>query len=84
MINEKIPIEVRHTLRDLRTRIGLNRTEAAKELGISVPTLMKWENDSSNLRYSDISKVTRFYNIPEDYIFFGTDNAFNEKINGVD
>lgn len=77
--NSRVPVRVKHTLRDLRVRAGLNQTTASKRLNISKPTLQKWENDSSNLRISEINRVTDIYNIPQDYIFFGSNNAFSEK-----
>lgn len=80
MIDYKIPIQVKHTLKDLRVRAGLNQSQASDKLNISIPTLLKWERDSSNLKVSDVSNIAKAYSIPEDYIFFGNNNAFNEKI----
>lgn len=80
MSGTRIPIKAKHTLRDLRVRAGLNQHTAAKRLDISKPTLMRWERDSSNLRISEIDKITNVYHVPQDYIFFGNNNAFNEKI----
>ena len=37
MSNELIPVKVKHTLRDLRVRIGLSQTSAAQQLGITEP-----------------------------------------------
>lgn len=83
MLESKVPIEVKHTLKDLRVRAGLNQKEASKKLSISVPTLDKWEKDSSNLRMSEIFRIVEVYSIPQDYIFFGTNNAFSEKMNSA-
>ena len=80
MSNNRIPIKAKHTLRDLRVRAGLNQDTASKFLKVSKPTLQKWEKDSSDLKISDINRVTEIYDIPQDYIFFGSNNAFGEKI----
>lgn len=80
MSDNRIPIRAKHTLRDLRVRAGLNQTTASERLKISKPTLQKWEKDSSDLRISEINRVTNIYNIPQDYIFFGSNHAFSEKI----
>jgi len=80
MSEKRVPIRAKHTLKDLRVRAGLNQSTASKRLEISKPTLQKWENDSSDLRISEINRVTSIYNIPQDYIFFGSNHAFSEKI----
>lgn len=80
MSNELVPMKVKHTIVDLRVRAGLSQAQAANKLGISEPTLRKWENDSSILQYKDMLRVAEMYNIPLDYIFFGSNNAFSEKV----
>ncbi|MEK1413578.1 helix-turn-helix transcriptional regulator [Limosilactobacillus fermentum] len=74
-----IPTEVKHTIKDLRVRAGLSQSEASKRLGVTEPTLRKWENDSSVLSFRQMKEIAGFYHIPLDYIFFGDDNAFSEK-----
>ena len=74
-----VPQEAKHTIRDLRIRANMSQNSAAKALGISEPTLRKWENDSSSLTFRDMQRIAELYKIPLDYIFFGPDNAFSEK-----
>ena len=74
-----VPTEVKHTIKDLRVRAGLSQSEASKRLGVTEPTLRKWENDSSVLSFRKMKEIASFYHIPLDYIFFGDDNAFSEK-----
>lgn len=38
-----IPTEAKHTIKDLRVRAGLSQNEAATKLGVTAPTLRKWE-----------------------------------------
>lgn len=78
MPNELIPFEIKHSVLDLRVRAGLSQAQAAARLGISEPTLRKWENDSSVLSYKDMLRISKLYGVPLDYIFFGPNNAFNE------
>lgn len=74
-----VPNEVKHTIRDLRIRANMSQADAAKALGISEPTLRKWETDSSMLTFNNMQRIAELYGIPLDYIFFGPDNAFSEK-----
>ncbi|MDD7693632.1 MAG: helix-turn-helix transcriptional regulator [Lactobacillaceae bacterium] len=78
MPNELIPFEIKHSVLDLRVRAGLSQAQAAARLGISEPTLRKWENDSSVLSYKDMLRISKLYGVPLDYIFFGPNNAFSE------
>lgn len=81
MPNELIPFEIKHSVIDLRVRAGLSQAQAAAKLGISEPTLRKWENDSSVLSYKDMLRISKLYGVPLDYIFFGPNNAFSEITN---
>lgn len=78
-MTDLIPTEAKHTIKDLRVRAGLSQSEASKRLGVTEPTLRKWENDSSVLSFRQMKEIASFYRIPLDYIFFGDDNAFSEK-----
>lgn len=73
---EKVPVYLKHTLRDLRVRKGLPQSDAAKMMGVTGPTLRKWEKDSSNLKMQQIWKISKMYSIPQEYIFFGSNNDF--------
>lgn len=77
---EKVPVYLKHTLRDLRVRKGLPQSDAAKMMGVTGPTLRKWEKDSSGLTMQQIWKISRIYSIPQEYIFFGSSKDFNERI----
>ena len=78
MPNDFIPFEIKHSVLVLRVRAGLSQAQAAAKLGISEPTLRKWENDSSVLSYKDMLRISKLYGVPLDYIFFGPNNAFSE------
>lgn len=78
-MTDHIPTEVKHTIKDLRVRAGLSQSEASRRLGVTEPTLRKWENDSSVLSFRQMKEIAGLYHIPLDYIFFGDDNAFSEK-----
>lgn len=49
-------------------------------MGVTEPTLRRWEKDSSDLTMQQIWKISKIYSIPQDYIFFGSNNAFSEKL----
>ena len=78
-MTDLIPIEAKHTIKDLRVRAGLSQNEAAAKLGVTPPTLRKWENDSSILSYRQMNEIADLYRIPLEYIAFGDGKAFKEK-----
>lgn len=75
-IPEKVPVYLKHTIRDLRVRKGISQSDAAKMMGVTDPTLRRWEKDSSNLKMQQIWKISKLYSIPQEYIFFGSNNDF--------
>ena len=54
MDQTEIPDIVKHSLVDLRNRLGLSQKEASKCLGVSIDTLRNWESDSSDIPYKQI------------------------------
>ena len=80
MVTETVPTNLKWTLSALRERIGMSQSEASKALGISVPTLKKWEDDSSEMQIKDVDKVSKLYHIPKNYIFFGTNFYLIEEL----
>lgn len=74
-----ISTKVKHTIKDLRVRAGLSQSEAATKLGVTPPTLRKWENDSSVLSLRQMKEIANFYHIPLEYIAFGDDEVFKAK-----
>lgn len=75
-IHEKVPVYLKHTIRDLRVRKGISQSDAAKMMGVTDPTLRRWEKDSSNLKMQQIWKISKMYSIPQEYIFFGSNDDF--------
>ena len=69
MSTEVVPQFAKHTIKDLRVRANMSQTTAAERLGISEPTLRKWEDDSSRIAFKDMQRIADLYNIPLDYIF---------------
>lgn len=59
------------TLEAARVNAGLTLKEASVKLGISIPTLSRWEKDSTNVTISHLKKIEEAYGYPIDYIFFG-------------
>jgi len=75
-IHEKVAVYLKHTIRDLRVRKGISQSDAAKMMGVTDPTLRRWEKDSSNLKMQQIWKISKMYSIPQEYIFFGSNDDF--------
>ena len=72
-----VPTRVKHTIRDLRVRAGLSQDQAACRMHISRKTLQIWENDPTKLSVDTINKISKLYEIPTEYIFFGPNTAFS-------
>jgi len=75
-----IPLVLKDTLRSLRVKFGYTQGEAAELIGVSVPTLRGWEQDSSNISYQHIKKIEQVYNRSQNYIFFGDEVSFSELV----
>lgn len=65
------------TIEAARINAGFTLKEAAKLIGVSVSTLHKWEQDSSDLKISQSLKLSAVYGYPVEYIFFGNKLEFN-------
>lgn len=79
-MEDKIPIYAKHSIRDLRVRLGLSQKEAAKKLGVTSQTLQKWEIDPEDMSIKMMDKIAKFYKIPQKYIFFGNNHAFSDVL----
>lgn len=58
------------TLKAARINAGLRQDEAAKMLGISVSTLIKWEQSPESISALKQKDISDTYNIPIDNIIF--------------
>lgn len=56
-----IPLNVKHTIADLRIRSGLSQIELAKEFGVSKATIGNWEKDSSRIDFNSAQKIISNY-----------------------
>lgn len=75
-----IPLNVKHTIADLRIRSELSQIELAKEFGVSKATIGNWEKDSSRIDFNSAQKISKFFRIPIEYIYFGSIKEFREKL----
>jgi DNA-binding XRE family transcriptional regulator len=75
-----VPIVLKDTLRSLRVKFAYTQEQAAELIGVSVPTLRGWEQDSSNISYQNIKKIEQVYGRSQNYIFFGSEVSFSELV----
>ncbi|MFF2794949.1 helix-turn-helix transcriptional regulator [Lysinibacillus xylanilyticus] len=61
------------SLKAARVNAGLTVTQAAKLIGISPTTLIKWEKDSGIVTPNKQLVIQEVYKFPIDYIFFGNE-----------
>lgn len=59
------------TLGAIRKNYSLTAKEVSAELGIHQQTLLKYENDSSNIPLSLLKKISDYYHVGIDEIFLG-------------
>lgn len=71
-----IDINLKNSLRSLRTKLGYTQEESAKLLGISAVTLRGWETESGNIKIDFIKKIEELYNTRQEYIYFGNEAEF--------
>lgn len=64
---------IKITLKAARVNAGLTITEAAKLIGISPTTLIKWEKNSGIVTPVKQLAIQRVYKFPIDNIFFGNE-----------
>lgn len=62
-------MKIGQKLRTLRENAGLERKEAAKELGVATPTLAHWENNDNEPSFSHLEKISKLYKISISEIF---------------
>lgn len=65
------------TLRALRTNYDLDANTVAEANGIKYQTLLKYENDSSNIPVSLLKSLSEYYKVPMDNIFLGKKSELN-------
>ena len=73
MFGNEVPFYLIQTLHSIRLKNGMESSEVAEKLGISVALYEEWEIDSSNISYSHILKLEEVFQMPSRYIFFGAD-----------
>jgi len=79
MLGNEVPFYLLQTLQSIRLKNGLNTSEVAEMLGISVARYEEWEIDSSNISYSFILKLEDVFQMPSRYIFFGSDITLSKQ-----
>lgn len=69
------------TLRALRTNYSLTAKEVANELGVHQQTLLKYENDSTDIPLSLLEKLAKYYGVNKDFIFLGKKFVLKQNFN---
>ncbi|WP_058302412.1 helix-turn-helix domain-containing protein [Gorillibacterium timonense] len=59
------------TLKQARMNVGYEIQEAAKKLGVSTRTLLRWETDSGPMNLIEFHRAGQLYGIKGDHIFIG-------------
>lgn len=59
-----IMTEIKITLRAARVNAGLSQEDVCKVLGVSKPTLVRWEQRADNIKASQLKTLSELYNIP--------------------
>lgn len=75
---------MQYTLKELRARKGLNQSDIARELGISVQTYGAWENDFGIVKARNAVRVAKFFGVKVDDIFFNVELEKNSCEDATD
>lgn len=57
------------TLKSARVNAEMTQKEAAKNLGVTVQTIVNWEKGLQEPKLSQARMIATLYNVPLDYIF---------------
>lgn len=55
-------------IRDLRQDMDLTQTQLANILNIHTTTYARWEQNNMQMKFPDIIKIAKFYDVSIDYI----------------
>lgn len=61
-------------IRDLRQDMDLTQSELAKLLNVHTTTYARWEQNNMQMKFPDIIKIAKFYDVSIDYIAGLTNN----------
>lgn len=61
--------DIKITLAAARVNSGLNQSEFAREMGVSLATVTNWEKGRTEPDVTQLRKISRLSGIPMDYIF---------------
>lgn len=61
--------DIKITLAAARVNSGLNQSEFAREMGVSLATVTNWEKGRTEPDVTQLRKISQLSGIPMDYIF---------------
>lgn len=61
--------EIKISIAAARVNSGLNQSDFARELGVSLATVTNWEKGRTEPDVTQLRKISRLSGIPMDYIF---------------
>lgn len=61
--------DIKITLAAARVNSGLNQSDFARELGVSLATVTNWEKGRTEPDVTQLRKISRLSGIPMDFIF---------------
>lgn len=76
-MGDKVPPQI--TLKAARINAGLTAKEVGKLVGKNYQTILKYEQDSSNIPLDFGKELAKLYNYPFNYIFLGKNIALKRK-----
>lgn len=67
-------------LKKLRKELGISQEQFANDIGISVRTLQRYENQNYNSSIYCIAKICKYFNVSIEELLADTTNTTNENI----
>lgn len=62
-------------VRELRTAAGMTQKQLADMVGVTVPTVSKWELNQRTLETERVIQISRIFGVPMDQIVSGSESA---------
>ena len=62
-------------VRELRTAAGMTQKQLADKVGVTIPTVSKWELNQRTLETERVIQISRIFGVPMEQVVSGSESA---------
>lgn len=62
-------------VRELRTAAGMTQKQLADKVGVTIPTVSKWELNQRTLETARVIQLSRIFGVPMEQVVSGSESA---------